>query len=195
MSIIRSAFVRSQEENWRRPKLPRRASPRVGDGPRRAIASSPARVRGASAAGPLHLHVERVFLISQCSPTGVWLLSIFGGLALLLAIIGLYGVMSYAVSQSTRELGLRMALGAEASHVVQFVAFRAFLLTGAGVVLGLGTALAITRLISSLLYQVNPRDPPAFASACVIMIAASLAACLFPAWRATRIDPARALHF
>jgi len=79
--------------------------------------------------------------------------------------------------------------------VVRLVAFGALLSTGAGVILGVWTALAVTRLISTLLYQVNPRDPPAFASACLIMIAASLAACLFPAWRATRIDPALALHF
>jgi len=122
------------------------------------------------------------------------LLSIFGGMALLLAAIGLYGVMSYAVSQSTRELGLRMALGADASHVFRLVASHALALTGGGVVIGAGAALALTRLIGNLLYKVNPHDPLAFGSACVVMTGASLAACLLPAWRATRTDPVQALR-
>lgn len=136
--------------------------------------------------------VNRQALASQ--DIAVALLSIFGGLALLLAAIGLYGVMSYAVSQSTRELGLRMALGANASHVFRLVASRALMVTGVGVLIGLGTALALTPLTGNLLYKVNPHDPLAFGSAFVVMTAASLAACLLPARRAMRIDPARALR-
>jgi predicted permease len=145
-----------------------------------------------SAIMTLREFVNRMALASQ--EIAVALLSVFGGLALLLATIGLYSVMAYTVSQSTRELGLRMALGAEASHLFRLVASRALMLTGIGVVIGTGTALALTRLIGSLLYKVKPHDLPAFGSAFVVITAASLAACLLPAWRAMRIDPARALR-
>ena len=124
----------------------------------------------------------------------VTLLLVFGGLALVLAAVGLYGVMSYAVSQSTRELGLRMALGARASDLLRLVMSRGLALTAGGVVLGTGAALALTRLLGYLLYKVSPRDPLAFASAFVVMMTAALLACFLPAWRATRTDPARALR-
>src|SRR5437879_3722833 len=117
-----------------------------------------------------------------------------GGLALLLAAIGLYGVMSYAVSQSTRELGLRMALGADASNLLRLVMSRGLALTAGGVLLGAAVALALTRLLGNLLYKVSPRDPLAFGSALAVMTIASLAACFLPAWRATRTGPARALR-
>lgn len=121
-------------------------------------------------------------------------LAIFGGLALLLATIGLYGVMSYAVSQSTRELGLRVALGAAPSHLLRLVMSRGLVLIALGIAIGLAVALATTRLFGYLLYGVNPRDPLSFGSALVIITIASMAACLLPAWRATRTDPLRALR-
>ena len=124
----------------------------------------------------------------------VTLVGILGGLALLLAAIGLYGVMSYAVSQSTRELGLRMALGADTSNVLRLVMSRGLALTAGGVLLGAVIALALTRLLGNLLYNVSPRDPLAFGSALAVMTIASLAACFLPAWRATRTDPARTLR-
>jgi predicted permease len=124
----------------------------------------------------------------------VTLVGILGALALLLAVIGLYGVMSYAVSQSTRELGLRMALGAGASNLLRLVMSRGLALTAGGVLLGAAVSLALTRLLGNLLYKVSPRDPMAFGSAFVVMTIASLAACFLPAWRATRIDPVRALR-
>ena len=124
----------------------------------------------------------------------VTLVGILGALALLLAVIGLYGVMSYAVSQSTRELGLRMALGADASNLLRLVMSRGLALTAGGVLLGAAVSLALTRLLGNLLYKVSPRDPLAFGSAFVVMTIASLAACFLPAWRATRIDPVRALR-
>ena len=124
----------------------------------------------------------------------VTLVGILGGLALLLAVIGLYGVMSYAVSQSTRELGLRMALGAGTSNLLRLVMSRGLALTTGGVLLGAAAALALTRLLGNLLYNVSPRDPLAFGSAFVVMTIASLAACFLPAWRATRTDPARVLR-
>src|SRR5205809_1115238 len=124
----------------------------------------------------------------------VTLVGILGGLALLLAAIGLYGVMSYAVSQSTRELGLRMALGADTSNVLRLVMSRGLALTAGGVLLGAVIALALTRLLGNLLYNVSPRAPLAFCSALAVMTIASLAACFLPAWRATRTDPARTLR-
>jgi predicted permease len=137
-------------------------------------------------------HVNRTALAQQ--QIAVVLLSIFGGLALLLATIGLYGVMSYAVSQSTRELGLRMALGARVTDVVRLVMSHGLVLTAAGIVLGAVVAGASTRLIGNLLYRVNPRDPLAFGFALVAMTLAALSACFLPAWRATRTDPVRALR-
>ena len=137
---------------------------------------------------------EQVDRSTSPRQVAVTLVGILGGLALLLAAIGLYGVMSYAVSQSTRELGLRMALGADASNLLRLVMWRGLALAAAGVVLGATVALGLTRLLGSLLYKVSPRDPLAFGSAFVVMAIAALAACLLPAWRATRTDPARALR-
>jgi len=124
----------------------------------------------------------------------VELVAVLGGLAVLLAAIGLYGVMSYAVSQSTRELGMRMALGAGVPNLLRLVLGRGLALTGAGVLLGAGAALLLTRLLGNLLYQVSPRDPLAFGVAFMVMGMASAAACFLPAWRATRTDPIRALR-
>ncbi|HEY6271779.1 MAG TPA: ABC transporter permease [Terriglobales bacterium] len=124
----------------------------------------------------------------------VTLVSILGGLALLLAGVGLYGVMSYAVAQSTRELGLRMALGAGARNLLRLVISRGLRLTAAGVVFGTVAGLALTRFLGKLLYNVSPHDPLAFASALAVMTITAIVACLLPAWRATRTDPARVLR-
>jgi predicted permease len=137
---------------------------------------------------------EQVDRSTSPQMVAVTLVGILGGLALLLAAIGLYGVMSYAVSQSTRELGLRMALGAGASKLLQLVLSRGLVLTASGVALGAAVALGLTRLLGNLLYKVSPRDPLAFGLALVVMTVASVAACFLPAWRATRTDPARALR-
>jgi predicted permease len=137
---------------------------------------------------------EQVDRMSWAERAAVILLSIFGGLALVLAAIGLYGVMSYAVSQSTRELGLRMALGANASDLLRLILTRGFALTAGGIAAGAAAALLLTRLMGDLLYKVSPHDPAAFATAFAIMAIAALAACLIPAWRATRTDPLRALR-
>jgi predicted permease len=124
----------------------------------------------------------------------VTLVGVLGALALLLAVIGLYGVMAYAVSQSTRELGLRMALGAGAANLVRLVLSRGLALMAGGVLLGAAVAAGLTRLLGNLLYHVSPRDPRAFGAAFGVMTIATLAACLIPAWRATRTDPAQALR-
>ncbi len=124
----------------------------------------------------------------------VSLLGIFGGLALLLSAIGLYGVMSYAVSQSTRELGLRMALGASAADLLRIVVAKGMGMMLTGVAVGAALALMLTRLMGDMLYKVGPRDPAAFAWAFLVMTVAACAASWVPAFRATRTDPVRALR-
>src|SRR5260370_31107588 len=137
---------------------------------------------------------EQVDRTTAVQRVAVMMLAVFGGLALLLAAIGLYGVMSYTVSQSTREFGLRMALGADASDVLRLGIRDGGSLTARGVVFGAQAALGLTTLMGSLLYKVSPRDPLAFGTAFLVMAMASLAACFLPAWRATRTDPVRALR-
>jgi macrolide transport system ATP-binding/permease protein len=124
----------------------------------------------------------------------VTLVAILGGLALILAGIGLYGVMSYTVAQSSRELGVRMALGAGASNLFRLVISRGLALTTGGVLFGTAAGLAITRLLGKLLYNVSPRDPLAFALALAVTTTTPIAACLLPAWRAARADPSRILR-
>jgi predicted permease len=136
---------------------------------------------------------EQVDRMSWTQRAAMTLLSIFAGLALLLAAVGLYGVMSYAVSQSSRELALRMALGAQPSDVSRLVLSHGVMLTLGGALLGTVAALSLTRLLGDLLYKTSPRDPLAFGAAFVVMAVASLAACFLPAWKATRTDPVRAL--
>jgi macrolide transport system ATP-binding/permease protein len=137
---------------------------------------------------------EQVDRSTSAQLAAVTLVGVLGALALVLAAVGLYGVMSYAVSQSTRELGLRMALGASASSVLRLVISRGLALMGGGALLGAAVALGLTRLLGNLLYKVSPRDPLAFGAAFAVMAIAALAACFLPAWRATRTDPARALR-
>jgi hypothetical protein len=137
---------------------------------------------------------EQVDRTTASQRIAVTILVVFGGLALVLAAIGLYGVMAATVSQGARELALRIALGAGASDLLRLVMTKGLALTAAGVVLGAAAALELTRLMGYLLYNVSPRDPLAFVSAVVIIMLASLAACLGPAWRAARTDPIRALR-
>ena len=124
----------------------------------------------------------------------VSVLAIFGSMALLLAGIGLYGVMSYSVSQSRRELGLRMALGADAASLLRIVVSHGLSLTVAGAVAGSAIALLLTRLMGDLLYRVDPRDPVPFGMALIVMVLTALAASFVPGIRAARTDPLQALR-
>ena len=137
---------------------------------------------------------EQVNRATSPQLVAVTLVSTLGGLALLLAAVGLYGVMSYAVAQSSRELGLRMALGAGANNLLRLVLSRGMRLTAGGVAFGALAALALTRLLGNLLYHVSPHDPLLFGSALAVMTVTAVSACLFPAWRAARTDPARVLR-
>ena len=137
---------------------------------------------------------EQVDEMSYSQRLAVTLVAVFGATALFLAAIGLYAVMSYSVSQGTRELGLRMALGADASSVLRLVLSRGLRLTTAGVALGAIAALVLTRLMGNLLYQVSPRDPLAYGFALLVLLGVALLACFLPARHATRIDPVQALR-
>jgi predicted permease len=123
-----------------------------------------------------------------------WLLGAFGLLAVLLSSLGIYGVISYSVSQRTREIGVRMALGAKPSDVQLGVLAEGLRLVAAGVVLGLGIALAATRGVQSLLLATSARDAVTFTLAPAFLTLVGLTACWLPAWRATRIDPSTALR-
>ena len=122
------------------------------------------------------------------------LLGIFAGLALLLASLGIYGVMAYSVAQRTRELGVRVALGATRENVLGLVLRQGIVLAGVGAVIGLAGAFGLTRLIASQLYSVKATDPVTFAGVTVLLLAVAIGATLVPALRATRIDPLVALR-
>jgi predicted permease len=121
-------------------------------------------------------------------------LTLFAGLALIVAAIGIYGVLSYAVSERTREMGIRLAHGARTWDVLSLIVGQGMRLTMAGLVIGLAGAFALTRLIQRLLYGVSPSDPLTFALIPLLLAGVALLACALPAWRATRVDPLTSLR-
>jgi ABC-type antimicrobial peptide transport system permease subunit len=125
----------------------------------------------------------------------ILLLGIFGGIAAILAAIGIYGIMAYSVAERTREIGIRMALGAGSPAVVKVVMRHVLLLVTIGWIVGLAGALALTRLIKSGLYGVTATDPATYAGISLLLILVATIACLIPTLRAIRVDPIIALRY
>jgi putative ABC transport system permease protein len=123
------------------------------------------------------------------------LLGAFAGLALLLAAVGIYSVLSYSVKRSVREIGIRLALGAPLRDVLQMVVFEAMKPTLLGVAIGTAGALALGHVLSSLIYSVRPTDPITFLAVAAILIAVAFIASIAPAYRATKVDPMVALRY
>jgi ABC-type antimicrobial peptide transport system permease subunit len=123
------------------------------------------------------------------------LIGMFAGLALLLAAVGIYGVMSYVVGQRTQEVGIRVALGAQPADIWRLIILRGAALAAIGIAVGLAGALALTRFLSSLLFGVRPADPVTFSAVAILLVIVALVACYFPARRAMRVDPMVALRY
>ena len=177
--------------------VPTRWMVRTHGDPHQAAASAAEQLRIASGGFP----VARVRTMDEVvirSTSGesfrMLLLTIFGAVALVLAAIGIYGLMAYSVEQRTQEMGIRMALGADRDTIRKLVVWQGMRLTIAGVVVGVGAAFGLTRLIASFLFGVKSWDPAVFVSVPVILAAVALAAVWLPATRASKLDPMRALH-
>ena len=123
-----------------------------------------------------------------------WLLGAFAALALALAAIGIHGVLAYAVSHRTREMGVRLALGAQPSDVVRLVVRQGLAPVVTGAAIGTAGALVLTRFMAAQLYDIAPSDPLTFAGALLVIAAVAVVACWLPARRATRVDPVTALR-
>jgi putative ABC transport system permease protein len=149
-----------------------------------------------------NLALTNVQTIGELIGQGLWaprmgaaLLAVFGGLALILAIIGVYGVLSYSVNQQTREIGIRMAMGAQTGRVLGLVVGQGMRLAAAGLILGLIVAFAAMRIMTSLLFGVSAHDPLTFVGVSLVLAAAAVLACYLPARRATKVDPIIALRY
>jgi putative ABC transport system permease protein len=122
-------------------------------------------------------------------------LSSFSAIAFLLAIVGIYGVMAYSVTQRTQEIGIRMAIGAQSRNIVQMILWRSAALVAGGLAIGLAGAWAATRVLKNFLFEVTPFDPLTFAAVSLLLALVALAACYIPARRAAAIDPLVALRY
>jgi putative ABC transport system permease protein len=148
-----------------------------------------------------NLALTNVQTIGEVIGQGLWaprmgaaMLAIFGAIALILAVVGVYGVLSYSVNQQTREIGIRMAMGAQTSGVLRLVVGQGMRLAGVGLALGLLVAFAAMRLLDSLLFGVSTHDPLTFGAVSLILALAAVLACYIPARRATKVDPIIALR-
>jgi ABC-type antimicrobial peptide transport system permease subunit len=124
----------------------------------------------------------------------MYLIAGFAAVALLLAVVGLYGVMAYSVAQRTTEFGIRQAIGAQRRDILRMVLAQGLRLSLAGIAAGILAAVALTRLIATVLYRVRATDPLTFSAVALLFLLVALAATFIPAWRATRVDPFEALR-
>ena len=171
---------------------------RTNGRPEAVIAS----VRGQVQSLDTNLALTNFNTIGELLDQGLWaprmgaaLLTVFGGLALILAVVGVYGVLSYSVNQQTREIGIRMAMGAQSGRVLRLVVKQGMRLAVTGLALGLVVAFAAMHVLSSLLFGVSAHDPLIFAAVSLILATAAVLACYFPARRAARVDPLVALRY
>jgi putative ABC transport system permease protein len=165
--------------------------------PAAVLAAVREQIRAVAQAAPIYevKTMEQVMAESVAQPRfSSLMLGLFAGGALLLASCGVYGVLSYAVSQSTREIGLRLSLGAQRADIFKLVVGRGMVLVAAGMGLGLAASAALMRYLQSLLFEVKPTDPVTLAGVCVLLALVALAACYLPARRATQVDPMVALR-
>jgi putative ABC transport system permease protein len=177
--------------------LPMRWAVRTRGDPRQAIAAVTEQLRQASggfAVTQVRTMDEIVSTSTARQSFNMMLLTIFGAIALVLAAIGIYGLMAYSVAQRTQEMGIRMALGADRAAIRNLVVLHGMTLAVVGVVLGIGTAFGLTRLMASLLFGVKTWDPAVFVTVPIILTAVALAAVWMPATRASRLDPMKALR-
>jgi ABC-type antimicrobial peptide transport system permease subunit len=171
---------------------------RTSTGPSEAIATMRREVRAIDPnvtiidALPLSEHIVDTLYADKVAAS---LLSVLGGLALLLAAVGLYSVMAYSVSQRTHEIGIRMALGAEKAHVLRLVVGQGLVLTLIGIAAGSVAALALGRLLASSLYGTTTTDPTTFIAVSALLAAVALLASSIPARRAAKVDPIVALRY
>jgi putative ABC transport system permease protein len=161
-----------------------------------------ATVRGQVQSLDTNLALTNVNTIGELLDQGLWaprmgaaLLTVFGAIALILAVVGVYGVLSYSVSQQTREIGIRMAMGAQSGRVLKLVVKQGMRLAIGGLALGLVAALATMRVLSTLLFGVSAHDPLVFGGVVLILGTAAVLACYLPARRAARLDPLVALRY
>jgi ABC-type antimicrobial peptide transport system permease subunit len=140
---------------------------------------------------PLNDAISRIYAPQRIAS---YVVGLFSGAALFLSAVGLYGVLAYAVVQRTREIGIRIAVGAKSTNILQLVIRQGVQLAGIGLVIGIAAALALARLMSSMLYGVSANDPLSLTIAIVVLSMATVLASLLPALRATRIDPIEALR-
>ena len=140
--------------------------------------------------------MEQNIQISVAQPRfRTWLIGIFAALALVLAAVGVYGVMSYSVTQRTNEIGIRVTLGAQPTDVFRTVVGEGLRFAAIGVTAGLIFGLVLTRLLQSFLYGISPSDPITFVTVTILLLAVATAASYFPARRATKVDPIVALRY
>ena len=140
---------------------------------------------------PLQEHLDQARFFNRLF---AWIFGLFGTVALVLASVGIYGVMAYSVSQRTQEIGVRMALGASPARVLGLVMGQGGLYLGLGLSVGLGLAIPAGQLMQGFLYDVGPIDPVSLAGTAVVLLLAGASACAIPAWRALRVSPMEALR-